>query len=172
MSSRAEKLPGNSCPIPAPWKSLQAWQPPMLSWECWGDGMKLGENESFEVSFVKMEIFALGGAAVHSSSAGKTESRQIFFQEWDLSCSPQEGGKFRHFRHFGGSHVCETEGSPWYRCWAKPGTFAALSQSTQSDISASPQCGFSTSLSPAAPPLSLRHRGSSLGQQHWDRGHT
>lgn len=53
MSSRAGELPRNFCPIPAPWKSSQGWQPPILSWECWGDGMKLGENDNCGVFFLR-----------------------------------------------------------------------------------------------------------------------
>lgn len=57
---------------------------------------------------------------------GEMGSRQTFFLGCDLSCSPQEGGKSRHF---GELHVCETEGSPCERCWAETGAFAALSRS-------------------------------------------
>lgn len=117
----------NSCPIPAPWKSPQGWQPPILSWECWGDGVKLGEKESGEVSCLKMEIFALRVSCAFVSGWKDGEqtdlppgvSSQLF---------PTDSGIF-------GSPMCVKRRDHPARGAGVKLELTALSQSAQSDIS-------------------------------------
>lgn len=131
---------------------------------------KTEKNKSSEVSFLRMEILALRGrGSCALCPFGEMGSRQTFFQECDLSCSPQEGGKFRHFWD---PHVCGTEGSPCQRCWVKTGAFAAVSSSL--NVTFQKFLGKGQHLpSVAVPPHChcssiTEAQGCSLGWWHWD----